>query len=399
MRLFGYEITKNRKNKNSKSIFGMNNAQMELFWGQGRGTVGVEVYKKIWIASKCVSLISENVAGLPFYITDSEGNRVDENIFGKFITNPNNLTDTGQDIIRDVIAYYLLDGNGYIYINKGLTNDYYALISQKCTPKTNKTLFGGIAYYNYTEEENTKKFLPEEIIHFKAFNPYNRYVGLPKLTGASKETDFLDLVNNYKTNLYDNQATPSGAFETDDVLNEEQFERLRQQLEKDYSGAKNAGKPMLFEAGLKYKQYSFNPSDLNLIESELITAGNIATMYGVPVELLGAISDNKTYSNYKEARASFYVETVLPTAGKLIETLNKYLYPNSDYKIKINKSEIPELKPTAGDLEKTWWISPNMKRALQGYTKIDDEAMNKIYIPANYIDINDLGDISIKDEL
>jgi hypothetical protein len=40
------------------------------------------------------------------------------------------------------------------------------------------------------------------------------------------------------------------------ILSEEQFERLRTELDENYRGAKNAGRPLLLEGGLDWKSLS-----------------------------------------------------------------------------------------------------------------------------------------------
>jgi phage portal protein BeeE len=46
--------------------------------------------------------------------------------------------------------------------------------------------------------------------------------------------------------------------------------------------------------------------------------------WAYPPELLGD-HENATYSNYQEARASFYTETVLPRMDRLRDALNRWL--------------------------------------------------------------------------
>src|SRR5690606_10856704 len=87
-----------------------------------------------------------------------------------------------------------------------------------------------------------------------------------------------------------------------------------------------AGRPMLLEGGLSWQQISLNAKDMEWLEGQKISAREIAMVFGVPSELLGD-STNKTYSNYKEARQAFYMETVLPLMDWLRDEFNNWLTP------------------------------------------------------------------------
>ena len=54
-----------------------------------------------------------------------------------------------------------------------------------------------------------------------------------------------------------------------------------------HMGARNAGRPMLLEGGLDWKQMGFSPSDMEFQETKRDAAREIATAFGVPPMLLG----------------------------------------------------------------------------------------------------------------
>jgi len=120
--------------------------------------------------------------------------------------------------------------------------------------------------------------------------------------------------------LIDNAARPSGALVFTgaggaDRLSEDQFRRLKQELEDMHVGAANAGRPMLLEGGLEWRPMSLSPSDMDFTEARHSAARDIALAFGVPPMLLGIPGDN-TYSNYREANLAFWRQTALPLAMK-----------------------------------------------------------------------------------
>ena len=128
--------------------------------------------------------------------------------------------------------------------------------------------------------------------------------------------------------LLDNAARPSGALvyrgEGLGHLPQEQFDRLKQELEDSFSGAINAGRPMLLEGGLDWKAISLSPQDMDFLNAKNTAAREIALALGVPPMLLGIPGDN-TYANYKEANVSFWRQTVVPLVQKTARALSGWL--------------------------------------------------------------------------
>jgi HK97 family phage portal protein len=94
------------------------------------------------------------------------------------------------------------------------------------------------------------------------------------------------------------------AYKDGGKLSPDQYERLRQELEAGYSGAVNAGRPLLLEGGLDWKSMGFSPKDMDFIEAKNAAARDIALALGVPPMLIGIPGDN-TYANYQEANRAF----------------------------------------------------------------------------------------------
>jgi HK97 family phage portal protein len=109
-------------------------------------------------------------------------------------------------------------------------------------------------------------------------------------------------------------------------LSEEQFDRLKAELEDRYSGARHAGRPLLLEGGLDWKAMGLTPKDMDFIEAKNAASRDIALAFGVPPMLLGIPGDN-TYANYREANRAFYRLTVLPLVGRMAKEFSAWLAP------------------------------------------------------------------------
>jgi len=181
---------------------------------------------------------------------------------------------------------------------------------------------------------------------------------------------------NWMQALLQNSARPSGALTVKDsgTLSDENFNRLKAQIEEQYSGSSNAGRPMLLEGGLDWQQMGLSPTDMGIIEAKFSSARDVALAFGVPPQLLGIPGDN-TYSNYAEARLAFWEDTALPLLQMIVNDWNNWL--GSLYSVEI-KPDIDSIPAIAEKRLSMWQMADqsqdltiNERRALKGYGPTD----------------------------
>ena len=196
---------------------------------------------------------------------------------------------------------------------------------------------------------------------------------------AAKGIDIHNAAGAWNKALLDNAARPSGALVYDSKngdanLTQEQFERLKTELENTFQGSTNAGRPMVLEGGLDWKPLSHSPKDMEHIEAKHVAAREIALAFGVPPMLLGIPGDN-TFANYAEANKTFWRQTVLPLVDKTAQSLSNWLKPafGSDIALGFNAESIAAL---SREREALWkmvnaasFLSDAEKRQITGLDK------------------------------
>ena len=166
--------------------------------------------------------------------------------------------------------------------------------------------------------------------HLTLFHPLDDHYGFPPLEAALIALDTHNAAGRWNKALLDNSARPSGALvyapKEGGNLTDEQFDRLKAELEDGYSGTTRAGRPLLLEGGLDWKAMGLTPKDMDFIEAKNSASRDIALAFGVPPMLLGIPGDN-TYANYQEANRAFYRLTVLPLVARTAKELSAWLAP------------------------------------------------------------------------
>jgi phage portal protein BeeE len=145
--------------------------------------------------------------------------------------------------------------------------------------------------YEYTAGGQSIRFMEEvlpgvrPILHVKMFHPVNDHYGLSPIEAAGVAIDIHNEASKWNKALLDNSARPSGALvyaAANGQMTGEQFQRLKDELEASYQGARHAGRPLLLEGGLDWKPLSLSPKDMDFIEAKNSAAREIALALGVP---------------------------------------------------------------------------------------------------------------------
>jgi HK97 family phage portal protein len=239
------------------------------------------------------------------------------------------------------------------------------------------------------------------ILHIKDFHPTDDHYGLSPVEPAAYSIDVHNQSNIFHKALLDNQARPSGALvysggENGESLSDDQFVRLKKELEEQYTGARNAGRPMLLEGGLDWKEMSLAPKDLEHSEAKQQSARDIALSFGVPPQLLGIPGDN-TYTNYSQAVRALYRQAVIPLVQHVAEDLTVFFEPTFGEQFTLVPN-LDDLEALAEERKELWdrvngskVLTVDEKREAIGYDpyKPGKEVGSRIYAPMNEVPLDD----------
>ncbi len=297
-----------------------------------------EAYRKNVIANRCINLIATSIAGVELKLSSKELNndQLLSHPLTRILKKPNN-NDNIKEFIERLTAYKLLSGNAYICAVRNGEGRIWELVALRPDRvQIEENARGNRTYiYNSGSKGTSRKFSAQDILHLKSFSPTDEIYGMSSLEAASYAIDQHNQAGAWNQALLQNGAKPSGALvvKASDggyaELSEEQFERMKAQIEEQFTGSINAGRPLLLEGGLDWKEMSLSPKDMDFIESKNSSARDIALAFGVPPQMLGIPGDN-TYSNLIEARMGLWEQTLLPMLDNVVTALNNWLVAEYD---------------------------------------------------------------------
>jgi HK97 family phage portal protein len=327
------------------------------------------------VAQRAVRLVAESVAWCPVYaLSEESGTAAPRGMVG-LLTPP---------LLDSAASQLLLHGNAYIQIlldPDGAPAELFALRPERV--KVEAGPGGWPAAYVYKAGE-AKTRLPardglgrSSLVHVRSTHPLDDHYGLGCLGAAAGAVAIHNAATRWNKALLDNAARPSGALVYDpgdgSALAADQFARLKAELEEEFTGSANAGRPMLLEGGLKWEAMSLTPADMDFVGLKSAAAREIALAFGVPPMLLGLPGDS-TYANYREANRALWRLTVLPLAERILAAVSAALAawrPGVSFKV-----DLDQVTALAEDRERLWaqvsaadFLTRDEKRDMLGFAR------------------------------
>jgi len=335
-----------------------------------------EGFQKNAVVHRAVRLVAEAAASLPLTLLD-RGQALSQHALLALVARPN-PREGGQRFLESVYGHLMVSGNAYV---EAVTVDGAARELHALRPDRMRVVPGADGWpgaYEYAVGTQTVRCpvsvdgIPL-ILHLTLFHPADDHYGLSPMEAAATALDIHNAAGAWNKALLDNAARPSGALVVaGQALSESQFDRLKADLDANYQGAANAGRPLLLEGGVDWKPLSLSPKDMDFVEAKAAAAREIALAFGVPPLLLGLPGDN-THANYAEANRAFYRQTVIPLVRRTAEALVHWLAPSLGEGLAL-EPDLDAIEALASERESLWrrvsaapFLTDEEKREAVGY--------------------------------
>jgi HK97 family phage portal protein len=356
-----------------------------------------------------INKITEPASMLPVFQYDKEGNLVEN---GKMISllNKPNPHQTRGELIEAAISFFLLWGNSYTAgesIDMGLRKGEplrLDVLPPQWVQIDLGTYFNPIAGYSFYPMLNSGiDYAKEAVYHWKEFNPDFTYSG-GHLKGMSRLKPLLKSVTG-SVEAYNSLVKAfqqQGAWGILTMLDEEgKAETLnaeqKSQLKSKFKADKKSGDFTISNMDTKWNQLGLTLVELEVLKAIGLFKGNLCDAYNVPSQLLSG-SQDRTYSNYKEAEQALWRNAIQPSVDSYLAGLTAFLAPKfkeEGHVLKADYSNVACLQKNLGELI-TWMANANVFTGNQileacGWELSDDPNMDRILVSAGKVFLDDLG--------
>lgn len=344
--------------------------------------LATEGYQKNVIVYRCVNLISRGLASVPWHLRKG-GRELDKHPLLDLLHRPN-PSQAGAAFFESMVHHLLLSGNAYLEFIQGLDRKPIELYCHR--PDRMKVIPGPQGMpkgYEYSVN-GQRRLIPVDahtghrpVLQLKLFHPLDEWYGMSPLEASACSIDQHNAIANHNLCLLQNGGRPTGAVIVKYGLSHDERESLKDRLDQMYSGNHNAGRIMVIEGDMEWREMGLSPKDMDFSEGRTMSAREIAQAFGVPPMLAG-IPGDATFANFKEARYHLWEDTILPLLDMITDELNHWIVPNFGEELLLTHDidAIPALamrrESTWRRLEESQFLTVNEKRATVGLSPLAD---------------------------
>jgi HK97 family phage portal protein len=234
------------------------------------------------------------------------------------------------DLWELTTLYQEVHGSAYWYLAPGplgIPAEIWVLPSQNMSPWRAPDSRNVVDAYVYRTGSREQRFRPEEIVHFRYPNPRDPYTaGLSPLRACFEQVSLVSDYAAFKQAKFENRAIPDAIVSPDEVLGEEERDRLEAQWNQKFRRG-GAGRVLVAESGLKVQILVQSMGDLAALADMAATKEDIANAFHLPISYL---SSQTNLANLQAARTQHMSLAIEPRLQRRDQKLNEQLIPLYD---------------------------------------------------------------------
>jgi len=304
---------------------------LETLWGREAAS-GVRVSEATALglsAYYCgVNMIGGTCGSLPLNVYKLDGKRRDvwsQHPAHRLLHTEPNPEMTAMSLRQTWITHAIARGNAYgeiLWDNRNNPEQIWPLPPHITTPKRDDK---GRLWYEVRPGDKEVRYLkPEDVLHIPGMG-YDGVMGYGLIQVARDAIGLNSAQDTYAAKFFRNGGNISGLVETDNVLTDPQFARLKSEIAEKLQGLTNAHRIAILEAGLKFKPMNPNHRDAQLVEARRFTVEEWARWLNMPPHKLKEMT-HATFSNIEHQNIEWVVDTIRPWLVRFEQEFNRKLF-------------------------------------------------------------------------
>lgn len=282
-------------------------------------------YTVVWA---CNRVLAETFATVSVfeYQAKEDGDRVKTNKTGFLDILKNKYNDEMSAFSAKEMSMYQLNlgGNAVFTRQKNTFGQTIGLVPHKwqnVVIKRNKET--GKLVYTVKAFNSTTEYSRDDVFHV-AGPSTDGIIGMSPIEFGASAVELGKIYEKFGKQFYKNGVHSSGVFELPGHMTDEGHTRLKNDLDRGYSGLQNTGKAMLLEDGLVFKQNQLKLVDAELLSSKKFQTEEICRLYRMPLHFIQNL-EKATNNNIEHQSLEFVMYTMLPHFKRQEDAINTQL--------------------------------------------------------------------------
>jgi HK97 family phage portal protein len=181
----------------------------------------------------------------------------------------------------------------------------------------------------YYTIDHKSTVIPEELIsQHKVVDPLNDWYGLGALQVLAKMVNLDMSATDFAKSVFENKGVPAGFLKVARRLNtQDEADAIRRNWHARFAGKANWQRIGVLDEDASYEELASKMTDMAMPDLRNLTESRICAAFGVPPIVVGANVglQNGTYSNYAQAKESFWEETLMPAYKRIAVFMTRAL--------------------------------------------------------------------------
>lgn len=306
--------------------------QVRLYIGQRQAGVNVteDTAQTFSAVAACVRIISETLASLPWCVYRKlEGGREElpGNPIAWLLGYQPNPEQTAVVFRRQLLAHYLLWGNGYAEIERGQDGRsvwLWPLLPDRTEIRRSET---GALVCLVLDADGKRFVIPRENVYHLSDGSYDGLMGVSRVQLGRRAIGAGIAQDVFTSSYYQNGASVGGVIEqkTGAALSPDGVKTLLKSFNEEHAGPDRARKTLYLDAGMEYKQLTIPLSDAQFLETRRFQVEEICRWFGVPQHLVQMLTESNYAISYT-ADKNFVEHTLRPIAVLMEQEANLRLF-------------------------------------------------------------------------
>lgn len=285
---------------------------------------------KVSTAWRCVSLISQSIAMLPWNVmrreagTGNSAREFDHPVDFLLSSRPNDEM-TAFSFRQTMVSHILLYGNAYAEIERDVSGRPMALwpiAPDRVEPYRLET--GELIYRVMQPTGGIAALSKADIWHVPglAWDGIRGYSVLE--VGASAVSAALGM-DRFAGAYFAQGMRPSGVIQSPNKMSPEALKNLKETMAESHGGWRNAHKPLILDAGMAWQQVSDTPENAQFIDTRKFTVVDICRWFGVP-PYLAFHADSEPRANVETQSREFLMYGLMPRIAPMEQETDRKLF-------------------------------------------------------------------------
>lgn len=292
----------------------------------------VALYTKLSWIQVAVSIASQTCAATPYHVRRGRGEMQDipDHPFLDLLARPN-PTQSRFEFLEATFSWRRAAGNCYWWLNRPNADtppaEAWIIPAPRIRPVPDGAM--GVRGYLYdTGSGQPMPLEPWEIIHFKTFNPLDRYVGLSPIEALALDA-MGDLASQqFNANFYSrDNAKGAGFLAFKDYIDEDRWRQLKTDYREQHGGTQN-NRMMLLRGvgdGVSWIPTQLSQVEIQYLEQRTFTKEQVYDMFAPGLSSI--LSVNATEANSTAGKDTFLSMCVYPQHVAVAEKIDGDLLP------------------------------------------------------------------------